>query len=255
MSRGAGAVTERHDRWTTSILMASRMAERMGQRGGLHGANVEDFVGWVRLRLLENDRAILRRFRGDSSLRTFLSAVVANLLRDYRDKLWGKWRPSAAAKRMGPLAVRLEVMVHRDRMPLAEAAALIRSTTHPDLTDRRAAEILAEVPERIRPRVEGPDTLRWVPSDRNADRRLEEGERDEALAEARAALAAALADLSDEDRTIVQLNVQEGLSVADVARALGIPQKPLYRRIPRILDELRRSPHLAGVRIEDILSS
>jgi DNA-directed RNA polymerase specialized sigma24 family protein len=38
---------------------------------------------------------------------------------------------------------------------------------------------------------------------------------------------------------VVRLIFWKELSVADVARSLGVPQKPLYRRLDRILKRLR----------------
>jgi RNA polymerase sigma factor (sigma-70 family) len=71
--------------------------------------------------------------------------------------------------------------------------------------------------------------------------------RDEAVAEA------ALAALEPEDRTIVELRYREGLSVADVARALGLAQKPLYRRLDRLLAHLRASVSRCSAEWGDVL--
>jgi hypothetical protein len=58
----------------------------------------EEFSSWVRLRLLEGDSAILRKFAGRSSPRTFLMTVIKRLYLDWRNKEWGKWRPSTAGR-------------------------------------------------------------------------------------------------------------------------------------------------------------
>src|SRR5687768_8705001 len=55
-------------------------------------ADAEDFVSHVKIRLIENDYAKLRQYRGDSSIKGFLSATIAHLGLDYADHLWGKWR-------------------------------------------------------------------------------------------------------------------------------------------------------------------
>ena len=57
-----------------------------------------------------------------------------------------------------------------------------------------------------------------------------------------------------EDRVIVRMRFWEGESVADIARALGLPQKPLYRRLERTLAALRRSLEAAGVSQNDTAS-
>ena len=81
----------------------------------------EEFSSWVRLRLLEGDSAILRKFAGRSSPRTFLMTVIKRLYLDWRNKEWGKWRPSTAARRQGTVAIELERLVLRDRLPFDEA--------------------------------------------------------------------------------------------------------------------------------------
>lgn len=47
----------------------------------------EDLESEVRLRLLEDDYAVLRKHRGDSSLVTCLTVVIANMFRDYRIRM------------------------------------------------------------------------------------------------------------------------------------------------------------------------
>jgi len=45
--------------------------------------------------------ALLAKFEGRSSLRTFLTVVIQRLFLDHRISAWGKWRPSAEARRGG----------------------------------------------------------------------------------------------------------------------------------------------------------
>jgi len=61
------------------------------------------------------------------------------------------------------------------------------------------------------------------------------------------ALESALEKLETQDRLIVRLHFFEGLTVASVASVLGLPQKPLYRRIDRVLASLRVQLESAGV--------
>ena len=46
--------------------------------------------------------------------------------------------------------------------------------------------------------------------------------------------------LSPRERLIVQLRYWSMMSIADIARWLAVPQRPLYRQIERTLDQLRR---------------
>jgi len=65
-------------------------------------------------------------------------------------------------------------------------------------------------------------------------------------------LQSALADLSLEDRAIVKMHFQEGLTLAAVARALGLEQKLLYRRVQVLLESLRDRVEAAGIRRPDV---
>jgi RNA polymerase sigma factor for flagellar operon FliA len=55
----------------------------------------------------------------------------------------------------------------------------------------------------------------------------------------RQCLQAAMASLSDEDVLILRLRFRNGLTAGRIAESLGLEAKPLYRRIDRLLLELR----------------
>ena len=50
-------------------------------------------------------------FEGRSQLRTYLITVVQRHFLDDRNARWGKWRPSSIARRIGPIAVLLDLLV------------------------------------------------------------------------------------------------------------------------------------------------
>jgi hypothetical protein len=74
----------------------------------------EDFRSEVRLHCSQRDFDLLRRFEGRSSLQTYLTVVISRLFLDYRNRLWGRWRPSIEAKRLGPSAIPIEPLVAHD---------------------------------------------------------------------------------------------------------------------------------------------
>lgn len=219
------------------------------RRNALRGSDAEDFASWVRLRLVEDDYLILRKFRGDSSLPTYLAVVIAMLFRDYRAQHWGRWRPSAAATSLGPVATRLETLVYRDGCTFNEAVEILHSTGETDLPDRELARLFTHLPVRRHPRpVEvGQEAIAGAPATERADGTLAEHELEHEHQSLMVALAHALDQLPVEDRLILRMRFWEALSVADVARALGLPQKSLYRRIERALATLRTELEHAGV--------
>jgi RNA polymerase sigma factor (sigma-70 family) len=230
-----------------------RSAGVLCRRYGLAGEEAEEACSWIITRIIEHDYAPIRKFRGDSSIRTYLVVVVGALFRDYRASHWGRWRPSAAAQREGPLAVRLETLVYRDGCTLQQAARTLRAAGE-TFTDRELAELLGRLPVRgpLRPYEAGDAPLETISDDSAADGSLAADEAEQARGAVLAALSRALLRLPEEDRLILKLHYWKGLSVANVARALNVVQKPLYRRIEGLLRQLRRRLLAEGVQPEQV---
>lgn len=83
------------------LAFIERAARNGAWRHGLRPEDGADFVSDLKVKLIADDYAVIRKFRGQSAFTTYLTAVVQHYLLDYRNRLWGKWRPSAEAKRMG----------------------------------------------------------------------------------------------------------------------------------------------------------
>jgi len=61
-----------------------------------------------------------------------------------------------------------------------------------------------------------------------------------------------LAAMTLEDRMIVRLRFVKGMKIADVARIMDLPQRPLYRRIEAILDRFRQAIRAAAIDPRDV---
>jgi RNA polymerase sigma factor for flagellar operon FliA len=231
-----------------------RVAGHLCRRHTLSGADAEDFASWARMKLMEDDYAVLRKFRGESALNTYLTVVLSMLFREYRVARWGRWRPSAAARREGPVAVRLETLVHRDGYRLDQAAELLHSAGDTDASETELARMLARLPGRtpLRPTEVGADELEHTPAATSADELTERAESQAQRRRLRQALEHALDQLAPEDRVILRMRFWEDLSVADIARGLALPQKPLYRRIERALAVLRGHLQAAGITPDEV---
>ena len=104
----AGATGQAHSvidprQWYVEQLdVISRIASSVCRRNGVQGADAEDFVSDVRLKLLQDDYAVLRKYRGASSQTTFLTVVISNLFRDHRSSIGANGahrpRPSGTAR-------------------------------------------------------------------------------------------------------------------------------------------------------------
>ena len=204
----------------------------------------------MRLKLIDDDYQILRQFRERSSLRTYLSTVVERLFLDYRIHQWGKWRPSAEARRAGPLAVRLEALLHKDGVPFEQAVEVLLVTERVSATRAEIEALAARLPHAHTAADGGRRGARatFLPAAPWPIRRVLAREAAAVAARTRAALAVALKRLSPQDQIVVRLHFGEGLTIADVARALHVEQKPLYRQLERSLASLRTSLEAQGIR-------
>jgi RNA polymerase sigma factor for flagellar operon FliA len=237
-----------------NLAVIERIIAALARRHGFGADDAIDFASWIKLRLVEDGYAAFRKFRGESRIATYLTVVIAMLARDYRAQLWGRWRPSVAARRQGDLAVRLETLVHRDGMRFSHAAEALRTAGRTSLSNRQLGQLLGALPTRepLRPLEAGSDALTGIEAQQQADELVMVAAAREDRQRADAALEQALASLDPGDRVVMRMHFWEGLSVADIGRALAIEQKPLYRRIERILGALRNSLHGAGVRSENV---
>lgn len=226
-----------------NLELLERIIASLCRRHALVGDEADDFGSWVKARLIENDYAIIRKFQERSSFATYLTVVVTNLFRDYRTREWGRWRPSAMAKRLGGLAVRLEALLYRNGHSLPQAIEVLRSAGLATVSDRELTELAAKLPVRARPGLAADAPGEAPPADGELWLSEQTSDRDAA----RAALERALGELPAEDQLILRLRYWEGFTVAEVARALQLEQKPLYRRIDRNLERLRGILEAAGV--------
>ncbi len=218
------------------------------QRQKLSGSEAEEFDSEVKVRLVEGDYEVFRKFQHRSSLRTYLTIVIQRIYLDYRNHLWGKWRPSAEAQRLGPVAVRLETLMARDGFGFDQACEYLRTNEHVAATDSDLYGIFVRLPIRTRRAMVGEEEIEAVADSGNrVDDSLLHNER---CADARRildALTVAIQSLTDQDRVILRLRFQDGLAVVEIARALHLDQKPLYRRFDTLLGQLRAVLEAAGV--------
>ncbi len=218
-----------------------RMALQAAARCSLGADDAEEFVSHVYLRLIDNDYRLLRRFRGDSPLESYLSAVILNLARDYRIALWGKWRPSAIAQRLGRTAMRLEQLLYRDAYPFSQAVRLLGENLGVGASHRRLAQIVRRLPRRTRRvPVRDPEAVPLATTGR-VEQPLEARRLRRASADVRAALREAIASLPEEDVRLLRARFIDGLTVAAIARSTGENQRRLYGRFNAILKRLRET--------------
>jgi RNA polymerase sigma factor (sigma-70 family) len=241
----------------TNLPLVEQLCRFFCRGSRMVAEDVDDFLSEARLHLIEDDYRVLRRFEGRCSLATFLAMTIQHLLFDYRARRWGRFRPSQAARRLGPLGLRLETLVLRDRKSPAEAADALAAEGYavtPGDAERLAAQFPKRSPRALEVGMDDVDDRDpgLAAGTESADAGVAGRER---LAVSRTiddAMRVAMQDLPAEDRTILRLHFDAGMSVADIARSLGLESRPLYRRLSRICGVLRERLFAAGVSGSDV---
>ena len=229
-----------HDVFVAHHDFIERALKVVCARQRLSAPDAEDFCSAFRVRLMEDDCAVFRKFQGRSSVQTYLVSVVMHSFQDWRNARWGKWRPSAEARRLGPIAIELETLCVRDELGFESACEML-CARHPGLLSRADVEaIAARLPPRQKRAFVSDGEIVNLPSALTSpDAEFLAREAGAEARRATAAMCAAVAELAVQDRLIVRMLVEDGLSVATISRTLKLRQKPLYRRVHQVLALLR----------------
>ncbi|MEO1085087.1 MAG: sigma-70 family RNA polymerase sigma factor, partial [Acidobacteriota bacterium] len=213
-------------------------AQRLGHRRGIPEA--EEFAAWAICRLLARDGAILRACRNNQRIRPYLKSVIHNLLKDYRNRVWGKWRASATATKLGATAMELERLQGRDGFSLQEAISSLRFNHSCRESIEELEALAALLPQR--------HEQHHIPLDECSAHPIlgssqawphDYRARSQELVFKK--LASALNCLDRRDAEILRSHYIGGKSLASIARQYDLNQRALYSRRDRCLRQLRRA--------------
>jgi RNA polymerase sigma factor (sigma-70 family) len=236
--------------------LLQRRLRLLSRRSGLPNHEAEEFCSWALFKLVEDGYRVLGSWQGRSSFATYAAVVSVNLLRDYQVHLWGKWRPSAAARRGGREAVLLERLWLRDGLPLDIAVEKIQREHGGDLSAAELQELAARFPRRTRRWRVGEEQLVRIPVDGGVEARLEDAERGRTATRLWSILVPILEALPADDRLLLKLHFRDNLSMAAISPMLGRTQRELYSRCTRCLKRLRLALEAEGLgrdRITDLI--
>src|SRR5262245_26742788 len=146
-SSAVTTASNRESIFLANLGLIDRLVALIARRHALSPTDTEEFTAWAREKIIDDDYAVIRKFGGRSSLSTYLTTVLVNLFRDYRNARWGRWRPSAEAKRRGPIGIRLEELIYRDGHPLREAVQILQSLGTP-FSDTDLMRLASALPVR-----------------------------------------------------------------------------------------------------------
>lgn len=231
-----------------------RIAAYVARRGHLNADETGEFVQDTCVRLIEDDYAIIRKFQGRSAFSTYLTTVILRLFHQWRVEMWGKWRPSAEAKRLGDKAITLERLMTRDGFTLQEAVNVLTTRSGSTYTVAELEALYIRLPLRNpRPVLVSGDTAPDVVAvDGDADERVESRDRERSARRCAATLDGVLARFPAEDRLILQLRFWDSLKVPEIAKIVGVDPKKIYKRLDKSYAKLREALEAANVSRADV---
>jgi len=234
------------------LNLIDQIVRTTARRRHLSATEREDFAGFVKLRLVDNDYAVLRKFQGRSSLRTYLAAVIERLALDYYAEKWGRWRPSAMAERLGAIAVHLERLTTRDGHTLDEAIGILRANHEGAPSDQRLRDIWAQLPARVLQTDVGEEAAADLVAVERSDATVADAEHQAHVERLQRALASALAQIAAQDRVLIALRFDQDLPIAEISRLTGKSIPTLHRRLDNSVKQLRASLSQAGFNPRDV---
>ena len=237
----------KHQRlFTDNLETIEKLVRHSGRRHHFSPVDQQDFAGYVHLELLKDDCATLRKFQNRSSWWTFLASVIEKLALDFLIQKWGRWRPSAMAEKLGPVALLLDRLVNRDGHTVEEAMEIVRTNHGSGLTHAELRALWDQLPARSRMIEVGEELAVEMTSTETSEVHIEEAARTEEVARLERVLHTAFEALAVQDRVIIALRYDHGLSAAEIARVMNISVPTIHRRLERSLKELRATLSRGG---------
>ena len=238
-----------------NLPLVDSVVQAIARRYRLSTDEADDLSSSVRLKLLENDYEVLRKFQHRSKLRTYLVTVVQRLFLDERNARWGKWRPSAQAYRLGPIGIVLDQLITRDHLTFNEAAEAIAMRFGDAVSPAQLEAMAALLPARRSRRFVSAEVLEEMPAlISNQEDLLDLSDRDRPGNRVERALAAVFQQLNDEDKVILRLRFHQNMQLARIAELLAVAPKPFYRRVDELIGMLREALQAQGVTQADVFS-
>ena len=196
----------------------------------------DDFEQDVRTHILRTPQ-ILTAFRADGRLSSYLRQVVWRFFLDWHRHRHGRWRPSAKARSLGPIAVLLERSSECECSSMTEAVDRLSAkgvATRNALLGLATSRRTRRLPNDIRSLSQGrasvvPRAARDDVADREyADR-------------VKTWLRGALCRMTAENRSLLLSRFGDRKHISALAEASRKTPKQIYARLARILRDLRAS--------------
>ena len=234
---GASGGDREYDAYIGPIQAAVRKVARQYR---LSSSEADDLLSDVWLKVLGHDGRAMLQYRGESGLQTYLTRIAKNALLDTWIRDAGKWRPSAVARRAGPLGVMADRLLVREALTPEETLARL-SAVAPGTDCRALLNQLLAGGRRPRRRFVDLACVEDAPAnsptpfdqlcarhDARIKRRLSRQVR------------TMLAELPSQERSSLEDRFVRNRPLATVAATHGVPAPVFYRNFAALLKRLRR---------------
>jgi RNA polymerase sigma factor for flagellar operon FliA len=213
----------------------------------------KDFAQQVHLQLIENDYRILRSYKGNSSLNTYLHTVISRI---FIDQVRIKWHPSAEAKRIGETAIELEKLIYRNQYSVHEACQILAANPSTAIDENAAHDLLGRLHVKT-PRLnkvdDSEERLSILPDPApDPETRIVHKQFMRKRQQMIAIIGNIIPSLSSEDKLLIKLLFLSGHRISKIARLLGKDDHQLYKKTQSILQTMREAVADAGIVESDI---
>ncbi|MBI1939915.1 MAG: sigma-70 family RNA polymerase sigma factor [Acidobacteria bacterium] len=242
--------------WAEFLQASSPLILHVIQSFQRDADSVADCYLYICEQLCRNNFRRLLRFRldGSASFATWLRVVVHNLCRDWRRREYGRERLFESIARLPALNQDVFRRLYEQGLSASEAVISLRSK-YPQLTGQQVEECHASLLRSLNPR------QLWLLSLRRAMASSLDGPVGESenvglvqvpdgqpdpekltmLEELRSSLASAVGRLESQERLLIRLRFEQGLTLQQVAKIAGLPDaQTADRRIKAILGRLKQ---------------
>jgi RNA polymerase sigma factor (sigma-70 family) len=241
---------ESDDGWAQFLMAYSPLLRSIVRRFETDETRIRDCYEYVCAGLSDDGFNRLSKFDPDgrAEFRTWLTAVVSNLCRDWRRAQFGRYRVPEPVLQMSEFEQLVFELVYRQGLTQQECMHILDST-HPGFNVDRFHNALARLHLELRSQQRWRLSMRPTSHSPVDPDQLESGTKDPESAYRSDAesdrLERALARLGREQRLLLQLRYQQDLTLREIARLLGFPDPFAARRaIDKAMKALRKSMRL-----------
>ena len=241
------------DLFLTNQSLIDRAIGYICRRNRISRDEGEDFGSYVKFKLIEGNYGIIRKFEGRASFSTYITTVIQRMFFQYRVQMWGKWRPSAKAKRLGDKGITVERLLTREGYTYGEVVSILTCGNDPRYTAAEIEAIYARLPVRQpRPMLVPLAGIAESEPVIETEDELFSAARGKKARHAAATVDTVMESMEPDDQLILKMRFWGGRKIPEIGRALGLDDKKLYKRINKLLSQLRLALERAGIAAADI---